>query len=100
MTYISIKMNKMSLFKHRSFLRKIFFIFESMYVDIGYLYSIRGIKFRVSGKISVTGNARTRTVHFKKGLVSNSSMKTKVDYSFHIIRTNTGCLGFSVWLFF
>lgn len=89
-------MNNMSLFNHRSFLKRIFFILEVMYIDLYSLYKVCGIKMKISGKISVSGNSRTRTMHFKCGIVSNSNMKTKVDYGFTIIRTNTGCLGLSI----
>ena len=94
--YIYKKMDNMSLFKHRSFLRRVFFILKVLFAEVGCLYFISGIKMRVSGKISVTGNARTRTMHFKQGLVSSSNMTTRVDHNFTIIRTNTGCLGLSI----
>jgi hypothetical protein len=99
-TYLFNKMKRLSLFKHRNFLRRIFFILKVLFYEIGPWYLIEGIKIRVIGKISVTGNARTRVMHFKHGLVSNSNMNIRADYNFTIINTNTGCLGLSVWLFY
>jgi hypothetical protein len=100
MTYLFNKMKRLSLFKHRNFLRRIFFILKVLFYEIGPWYLIEGIKIKLIGKISVTGNARTRTMHFKQGLVSNSNMNIRADYSFTIINTNTGCLGLSIWLFY
>ena len=60
------------------------------------MYVVHGIKIKVSGKLSVTGNSRTRTKIFKEGIISYSNMTTKADYSFNIIKTKTGCLGFSL----
>lgn len=94
--YLNKMMHRMSLFNHRSFLRRVFFIFRVLFYEVGHWYSIAGMKMRISGKISVTGNSRTRTIHFKQGIVSNSNMTTRVDYNFLIVRTNTGCLGFSI----
>lgn len=99
-TYLFNKMKRMSLFKHRNFLRRIFFILRVLFYEIGPWYAIEGVKIKLIGKISVTGNARTRTMHFKEGLVSNSNMNIRSDYNFTIINTNTGCLGLSIWLFF
>lgn len=96
LTYLNHKMSRMSLFKHRRFLKRVFFILRVLFYEIGPIYHVEGIKIKLIGKISVTGNARTRTMHFKEGLVSNSNMKIRADYNYNIIKTNTGCLGLSI----
>ena len=100
MTFLYNKMRVMSLFKHRFFLRRVFFILRVLFYEISNIYGVVGIRLRIVGKISVTGNSRTRTIHFKEGIISNSNMTTRVDHNYTIIKTNTGCLGLSLWLFF
>ena len=63
-------------------------------------YGLAGIKIRVAGKISVTGNARKRALQFNRGKTSSGSINTKVSSDFYLVRTSTGCLGLTVWLFY
>lgn len=100
MTYIRKKMRFMNLFSHKFFLKKLWLVLNLLFFETRSVYFIYGIKVKISGKLSVTGNSRTRTKVFKNGIISYSNMNTRADYSFSIIKTKTGCLGFSLWLFF
>lgn len=100
MTYIKKKMRFMNLFSHKFFLKKLWLVLKLLFVETKLLYNVCGIKIKVSGKLSVTGNSRTRTKIFKEGVISYSNMTIRVDHNFIIIKTKTGCLGFSFWLFF
>lgn len=99
-TYVKKKMRFMNLFSHKFFLKKMWLVLRLLFVETRSLYLIYGIKIKISGKLSVTGNSRTRTKIFKEGVISYSNMTIRADYSFSIIKTKTGCLGFSLWLFF
>lgn len=57
-----------------------------------------GLFFTVSGKVSVCGNARTRTMGIKYGLWSKSKSWLRGTREFDIIYTFTGCLG--LYLFY
>jgi ribosomal protein S3 len=61
---------------------------------------MKGIKFQLKGKISVAGNARTRTVLMSVGYTSHSSFSNKILYNLNLIPTFTGVLGLRLWLVF
>ena len=48
------------------------------------------------GKINVAGNSRTRTMMYKFGKTGNSSTNLRLDYSFQLINTFTGSIGFQI----
>jgi ribosomal protein S3 len=58
-----------------------------------------GVRIYVAGKISVTGNARKRSLLFTRGKTGAGSINTRVSRGFYLVRTNTGCLGLTVFLF-
>ena len=64
--------------------------------DLGF----RGIKIQLKGKISVAGNARTRTLFFSYGKTSQSTFDHKVAYDLSFVETFTGIMGFKVWFFY
>ena len=100
LSFLYYRMQRVSMFTHKNFLKKIFLVLRLIFPTANRLFKVQGLKLRISGKISVTGNSRTRTMLFKQGLTSYSNMNIKSDYSFNIIRTETGCLGLSVWIFY
>jgi hypothetical protein len=59
-----------------------------------------GIRFSISGKISVTGNAKTRTKHLAVGKRSLSTKKLSISFSQKQIRTLTGVLGIRCYIFY
>jgi hypothetical protein len=91
---------KISFWKYKLFFRFFQYIlryfFSAFFIDL----KINGLKFQLKGKISVAGNARTRTVLTKIGVVGHSSFKNKILYDLKLIRTFTGVIGFKTWLFF
>jgi ribosomal protein S3 len=62
--------------------------------------SVKGIKIRLKGKISAAGNSRKRTILFRSGRNSYSSVSVKCLHEFKTITTFTGVMGFQVWLFY
>ena len=59
-------------------------------------FAFRGFKLRLKGKISVAGNARTRTLVLQVGDTSHSKMDNKVAYDLSYVNTFTGVLGFKL----
>ncbi len=55
---------------------------------------MNGLKFQLKGKVSVAGNARTRTVLMQIGSLSHSTQKFKVLTTLNLLRTFTGVIGF------
>ena len=62
--------------------------------------SYLGLRFSISGKISVTGNAKTRTRHLRIGKTGLSSKELKMSFSQRQIRTLTGVLGIRCYIFY
>ena len=56
----------------------------------------KGFKVKLKGKISVAGNARTRTLVYRVGDTSHSKMSNRVAYDLSFINTFTGVLGFKL----
>lgn len=63
-----------------------------MYKEIG----AKGFKVKLKGKISVAGNARKRTVLYRFGKNSYSSIELKTLYSYDTISTFTGVQGLQI----
>lgn len=97
--YIKRAIQKLDLFKHRPFLR---FISNYMVYHLGSSMDsmgIKGVRFVVRGKISVTGVKRTRTNFFSFGFNSNASLSYKVSYNYTPVPTDSGVLGLQIWIF-
>ncbi len=65
-----------------------------------FIYGIAGFFVRISGKISVTGNARKRRLIFKCGKSSFHNFAIRVSNDFYLVKTKTGCLGIVLNLFY
>lgn len=91
---------KVSFWKYRSlfhFLRYIFrFFLWPVFGDLG----VRGVKFKLKGKISVSGNARTRTISTETGRSGKTTTAHRVIHLSRLIPSFTGVMGFQVWFFF
>lgn len=82
------------LFGYMKHILKHFFLARFSQLDI------RGVKMQLSGKISVAGNARTRTIRFKTGYSSHSTMDNKILTVLRLIPSFTGVQGFKIWFIF
>lgn len=54
---------------------------------------VKGIKLKLKGKISVSGNSRKRAILYRSGLTSHSATKLRVVHESTLISTFTGVLG-------
>lgn len=95
-----IRMSYMRLFAHRRFLR-LLATFLRPYVALAPAPGkILGFNLVVTGKISVTGNAMSRTMHVRHGKASINNLRHHASSSFALIRTKTGCLGLNMTYLF
>lgn len=91
---------KISFWKYRSlfhFLRYFcrFFLWPT-FKELG----VKGVRFKLKGKISVSGNARTRTISTSTGVNNFSSYSDRVLHAKRLIPSFTGVMGFQLWLMF
>ena len=83
----------MAFARHRRFLKLIAAFVTKAVTGWGVLC---GFRIGVFGKISVGGNARKRSLVQKTGVTSRSLVGPRVASAFSIVRSITGCLGFSL----
>ena len=98
--WIKAMLYRMSFWKYRALFRYIKFVLKNLFEPNFQTLGLRGFKVKLKGKISVAGNARTRTLLFKVGRTSHSKFNNKVAHSFTLINSFTGVMGFNLWIFF
>lgn len=84
---------------HRRFFKFIIFIFKAYFVVLFKNFNVKGMQFEFAGKISVTGNARTRKMYYKLGKPSKSTYTYSTKYIYKTIGTYMGVLGVKIWIF-
>ena len=67
-----------------------------MFDEIG----VKGFKVRLKGKISVAGNSRKRSILYRIGKPSHTTVGLKVAHTMDTITTFTGVMGFQLWIFY
>jgi hypothetical protein len=72
------------------------YLFWAYFPDMGF----KGLKFVLRGKISVAGNARTRTLVYTIGETSHAKVNNRVLSEFTTINSFTGVMGFLVSFYF
>ncbi len=98
--WIAATMQKISFWKYKTFLRYIKYVLRYFFWIIFKQLNLKGIKFQLKGKISVAGNARTRTVRHNIGFTSHTTFNNKILYKLDLVKTFTGVLGLKLWLVF
>ena len=98
--WIRAMLYRMSFWKFRLLFRYIKFLLQHIFKYSFDHFQFKGFKLRLKGKISVAGNARTRTLFYKVGDTSHSKMDNRVAYDLSFVGTFTGVLGFKLWFFY
>jgi hypothetical protein len=93
-------MGKISFWKFKTFLRYMKYVLRYFFWAIFSQLKIKGIKYQLKGKISVAGNARTRTAFHYVGFTSHSTFNNKILYTLNLVRTFTGVQGLKLWIVF
>ena len=89
-------MQKISFWKFKVFLRYLKYVLKNFFWAVFKEIGVRGVKFQLKGKISVAGNARTRTVRHRIGRTGHSTVDNKVVSTLSLVRTFTGAIGLKV----
>ena len=93
-------MATMRLFAHRRFLR-LLGSFLRTYVDLSPTpTTLLGFHLVTTGKISVTGNAMSRTMLVRFGKAGVNNLSYRASTAFTLIRTKTGCLGLNLAFYY
>ena len=98
--WIITTMQKISFWKYKTFLRYIKYVLRYFFWVIFKDLKIKGVKYQLKGKISVAGNARTRTVRHNVGATSHATFNNKILYKLSLVKTFTGVLGLKLWIVF
>lgn len=98
--WIKAMLYRMSFWKYRALFRYIKFVLRNLFEPSFELFGLRGFKLKLKGKISVAGNARTRTLLIRVGQTSHAKFNNKVAHSFTLINSFSGVMGFNIWIFF
>jgi len=100
LNWLHDRLKYMTMFAHLRFFRILGLILKLTITDMFSSFKLKGYSFYLVGKISVTGNAMSRSYRAFAGKRSNSSLALKLASQFFLVRTVTGCLGFSLSYFF
>jgi len=94
--WIRAMMRRLSFWKYKIIFRYLKYLLRYIFHPNFDKLGLRGVKFQLKGKISVAGNARTRTLFYKIGEVGQSKMENKVAYDLSYFETFTGIMGFKL----
>ena len=98
--WIRAMLARISFWKYRVIFRYLKFLLQNLIKSSFDHFSFKGAKFRLKGKISVAGNARTRMVFYKIGSTSHTTMAYRIAYDLSYVHTFTGVQGFKIWFFY
>jgi len=93
-------LKRLSFWKYRLIFRYLKYVIRHLFKSNFDHFQFKGFKLRLKGKISVAGNARTRSLSLRVGDTSHSKMDNRVAYDLSYVGTFTGVLGFKLWFFY
>ena len=83
--------------------KRLFFLYKKIFKKFIKLFrrlGVRGLFFDLHGKIGLTGNAKKKRLYFRCRRHSFTKKWVKINFYSSIIRTVTGVLGISAYIFF
>ena len=98
--WIRAMLARISFWKYRVIFRYLKFLLKNLIKSSFNYFNFKGAKFRLKGKISVAGNARTRMVFYRIGSTSHTTMAYRISYDLSYVHTFTGIQGFKIWFFY
>jgi ribosomal protein S3 len=98
--WIKAMLYRMSFWKYRLIFRYIRYVFRALFAPQFEALGFKGMKIVLRGKISVAGNARTRTLVLAVGNTSHAEMNNRILSSFTNVHSSTGVMGFRLSFFF
>jgi ribosomal protein S3 len=87
---------RISFWKTRTIFRFLRYLFLIYFTHIFAELKIKGLKIKLKGKISAAGNSRKRTILYRVGKTSHSTLDLKVVHTSDSIVTFTGVMGFQI----
>jgi len=99
-SWFSAMIQRISFWKTRLIFRFFRYLMSNYFSKIFAQLQVKGIKLKLKGKISVSGNSRKRAILYRSGLTSHSATKLRVVHESTLISTFTGVLGLQLWLFY
>jgi hypothetical protein len=91
---------RISFWKTRSIFRFLKYLFNTHFLYLFNELGVKGLKLKLKGKISAGGNSRKRSILYRVGKTSHSTVNLRVVHESKTINTFTGVMGFQVWLFY
>ena len=98
--WIRTMLARISFWKYRVIFRYLKFLLQNLIRSSFNYFNFKGAKFRLKGKISVAGNARTRMVFYRIGSTTHTTMAYRIAYDLSYVHTFTGIQGFKIWFFY
>ena len=80
--------------------RYVKYVLQALFYTYFSELDFKGVKLVVRGKISVAGNARTRTLAYSIGSTSHSQMNNRILSHFTTIHSFTGVMGFRLTFYY
>jgi hypothetical protein len=99
-TWLKSLIQRISFWKTRLIFRFIKYLFQNYFIYLFPRLDVHGLKIKLKGKISAAGNSRKRTVLYRKGRTSHSTVGLRVIHEFCTITTFTGVMGLQIWVFY
>lgn len=91
-------LENMFLKKHKKVFYSFEFILKKFFIKMFYFTRVKGFRFEIAGKLSVTGNSKTRNKIISCGSYSLTNKNLKINYTQDTVRTTTGVLGIKTYL--
>lgn len=83
---------------HKNFFFLLKLFFKDFFKKFQQIFLLKGLKFDIRGKVSVSGNAKKRSYLVTYGKYSVSTKFNKISFTKNIVRTSTGVLGIELLL--
>lgn len=100
LAWLQSRLRHMSLFQHQQYFRALGLALQGAVTQPEEGFYLQGMHLYVVGKISVTGNARSRSFFSFAGRTGPANLTLRTSRGFTLVRTRTGCLGLTLQFFF
>lgn len=100
LAWLQSRLRVMSLFQHQQYFRALGVALQEAVTSPVGPFQLGGAHLYVVGKISVTGNARSRSFFAFAGRTGPANLALRTARGFSLVRTRTGCLGLTLQYFF
>ena len=99
-SWLKAIIKRISFWKTRFIFRFIKYLFNNYFAFILKFLGVKGFKVKLKGKISVAGNSRKRSILYRVGKTSHSTIDVKVIHDLSLVNTFTGVMGLQTWMFY